>query len=251
MKVLILLTMLLPLSIKAQWDFSATQLYRSFPSGFYINATGGYSFPLWKIDDKVLFGYLRPSVTGQTSFVVNSAEAKLDFNPISFLNLFYGKSHTDRNYDELDTFECGVVVCDTILKREFYGARLALGAGPLVLLSKVQWYRTRLDEHHTTEFADELSSLISSPGNDTLFQKQLLLGFKFSPKFMLGYLGMVNEMRNTQQTSKMQILTGLYHFNNEWNLLAGPGIFTTRTDADVFTILTLLTWRPAKGLPLF
>ncbi|MCO4794137.1 MAG: hypothetical protein KC493_10510 [Bacteriovoracaceae bacterium] len=252
MKILLLILILLPLSLKAEWDFKATQLYRSFPTGFYINATGGYSLPVWKADDKVLYGYIRPSVTGQTSFVVNAAKAQVDINPISFLNLYAGKSYTDRNFNDLDTFDCVALVCDTKLKRDFYGARLALGAGPILVMGEAKWYRSELDEHHPgRQYADELSSLVSSAGSDTLFQRNLIVGFKFSPNYMVGYLGQFNEMRNTQQTSKMQILLNQFHFSNGWSLIAGPGMFTTRDDSNIFTVLSLLTWKPVKGLPLF
>lgn len=252
MKVLVLLIALLPLSLKAEWDLKASQLYRSFPTGFYINATGGYSLPLWKVNDKVLYGYIRPSATAQTSFVVNAAQAQVDLNPISFLNLYVGKSYTDRNYDELDTFDCAAIVCDTKLKRDYYGARLALGAGPILLMGEAKWFRSELDEDHPgRQYADELSSLISSAGGDTLFQRNLIAGYKLTEKWMIGYLGQFNKMRNTDQTSTMQVLINQINLGNGWGIIAGPGMFTTRDDANVFTVLSLLTWKPLKGLPLF
>lgn len=252
MRILLLLILLLPHSLKAEWDLKATQLARSYPTAFFINATGGYSLPVWKKDDKVLFGYIRPSVTAQTAFVVQMAQAQIDINPISILNLYAGKSYTERDFDELPTFDCVAIVCDTKIKRDYYGARLALGGGPFLVMADFKWLHSELDEHHPgRQYADELSSLISSPGNDTLHQKTIIAGYKVSDRWMMGYLAQFNEMRNTQQESHMQYYFNQYKFKDDWEILAGPGYFKTRSSSNIFSVISLLTWRPVQGLPLF
>ena len=252
MRILLVTILILPLSLKAEWDLKATQLARSFPTAFFINVTGGYSLPVWKKDDKVLYGYVRPSITAQTSFIVQMAQAQIDFNPISILNLYAGKSYTERNFDELPTFDCDAIVCDTKLQRDYYGFRIALGGGPILVMADLKWLRSELDEYHPNrQYADELSSLISSPGNDTLHQKTIIAGYKVSDKWMMGYLAQFNKMRNTQQESHMQYYFNQYKFKDDWEILAGPGYFKTRSSSNIFSVISLLTWKPVQGLPLF
>lgn len=235
---------------KASWDFKAEQLFRSFPTGFYLKANGGYSLKFWKSKSDFLYGYVRPSLQVQTSAVVNVVNPHLDFNPISFVNLFAGYSYTNRNLSEISNFNCEDVICRGKLKRKYYGSRIALTFKKFLLLTGVRWTRVHLQNPLLTKgFADELSSTIASPGNDLLTQKTLIFGYQFTEKLLVGYLGQFNHMRNLDQDSKMHILLNRYSIAKNWEISAGPGIFETRTGAKNLTVLSLLNWN-FKSAPI-
>ena len=236
---------------QAGWDFSAETLYRSFPSAFYMRGTAGYSWPIYKIDDHLTYGYLRPSASFQTAGVVNSGKVQLDLNPISFLNFYLGKSYTQRNYEKFSNFNCLELICTTNIRRDHYGAKVALKYKSLLYLGGIHYSAAEQDHKIKGDYADELSSLVNTGRRSLLIQQRHLLGFQFTEKWMFGPLALINKMKNNQQRSSMYLIFGRYQFDSSWSLLGGMGLFETRTRNSNFTALTLMNWKPVKGLPLF
>ncbi|MBK23130.1 MAG: hypothetical protein CME70_03915 [Halobacteriovorax sp.] len=232
-----------PMTVYSSWDFKVDQLFRSFPTGFYIKANGGYSYKFWEGEKDFAYGYLRPNLNLQTSAVVNVINPHLDFNPISFVNLFAGYSYTMRNISEISNFDCNQVICKADLNRKYYGARVALAYKNFLLLTGIKWTGVSLKDPTSQNFADEQSSTIASAGKDRLIQKTLLFGYQLNKKLLLGYLGQYNHMQNLKQKTKMHIALTRFTFSKNWELSAGPGLFQTRTDANNFTVLSLLTWK--------
>lgn len=231
------------LPVKAEWDFKLEQLFRSFPTGFYIKSNLGYSKKFWKGNKPFLYGYIRPALNLQTSAVVNVVNPHLDFNPISFVNLYTGASYTNRNISKISNFDCEQVSCRGKLSRTYYGARVALALKKFVLVAGVKRTSVHFKTASNLSFADELSSTIASPSNDLLTQKTLMFGYKLSDDLMLAYMGQFNSMKNTKQKSKMHLMLARYGISKDWELTAGPGVFETRAESNVLTVLSLLTWK--------
>lgn len=242
-RTLISLFILFSFSAYGEWDFKVEQLLRSFPTGFYVKSNIGYSKKIWKGEEDYLYGYIRPALNLQTSAVVNVANAHIDFNPISFVNLYAGSSYTNRNISKISNFDCEQVSCRGRLKRTYYGARVALALKKFVLVTGVKKINVHFEKASSLSFADELSSTIASPSNDLLTQKLFMLGYKVKENLMLAYLGQFNHMKNTDQKTKMHIILGKYSINKDWEVSAGPGVFETRTGSKVLTLLSLLTWK--------
>jgi hypothetical protein len=237
-----LLLFLLPATLYGSWDLSFEQLVRTFPTGLYLKSTAGYTQKFWQGDKPFMYGYIRPAVSLQTSAVVNVAKAHIDFNPISFVNFTVGKAYTNRNISEISNFNCNEVICRGELSRAFYGVRTALSFKKVIFLAGVKWTRVYLKEPSLLGFADELSSLIASPGNDLLIQQTILLGYQLTPKLMLGYLGQYNRMKNTGLESKMHMALGQYSFKPKWKFSIGPGVFETRTGSKNLMFLSIIHW---------
>ena len=248
---LIALAFCLPNLAFSQLDYKVENLVRTFPTAFYLKGKVGYSVPFYGKGEKVLFGYLRPSAIFQTAAVVNTGRLQLDFNPISILNFYNGKSLTKRNFEKLSNFDCNLIICSADIKRDHYGMRIALKYKSIYYSGALNYNVGELDQTTKGDWADELSSLINTGAKSILVQQLHIIGHELDEKFSIGYLGLYNKMNNNQQKSTMHLAFGKYVFNKEWDLIAGSGIFRTRIQKNNLTALSLLTWKPKKGLPLF
>ena len=252
MKSLILILLVfIPNLSNAQLDYKAENLVRVFPTAFYIKGTAGYSIPFYGAGEKVLFGYIRPSLTLQSAAVVNMARAQIDFNPISILNFYYAKSYTIRNFENLSNFDCTNIICSADIKRDHYGFRVALKYRSFYYSGALNYNIGELDQATKEDWADELSSLVNTGSRSILVQQLHILGHELSKKLSLGYLGLYNKMNNNNQKSLMHIGFGKYIFNDEWTIIAGMGVFETRFQSKNLTAISLLTWASERGLPLF
>lgn len=229
-------------SLKADWDLKFEQLARSYPTGFYIKSNIGYSKNFWEKDKKALYGYGRIAAEAQTSFVVNTASLIVDFNPISFVNLFGGISKTNRNISDISSFSCELVTCRGKLNRSYYGYRIALGAGEFFLMGEMKFTNIELTTGNNKLFVDELSSTLGSPNKDRLEQQTLVLGYS---KIMT--LSQFNKMSNTKQKSQMHYLLYRWQFKKSWELKVGPGVFKSRVSDRHFSVISLLTWNFKEG----
>ena len=235
----------------AQLDLKTRVLYRTFPGAFSVQAKAGYSIPIYKMDDEVMFGYIRPELALQSSGVVNTAMAKIDFNPISFVNFYVGKSITNRDYEEFDTFDCSTLICTSKVDRTIYGARMVAKHGSFFYLIGLKYFSNKLEDSLSGDYVDEIATLVHTGRKSILRQSEHIFGYNVNEDLTLGYLGVLSKMRNNDQESAMHLLFGNYKFKPKWDATVGAGIFNTRFDANVGTIFTMVSWTPEKGLPLF
>jgi hypothetical protein len=240
-----------PTLVFSQLDYKVENLIRTFPIAFYLKANMGYSIPIYGKGEKVLFGYIRPSASFQTAAIVNTGRVQLDFNPISIMNFYFGKSLTKRNFENLSNFDCDSIICSADIKRDHYGMRVALKYKSIYYSGALNYNVGELDQVTKGDWADELSSLVNTGSKSIMVQQLHIIGHALDEKFSVGYLGLYNKMNNNRQSSSMHIAFGKYVFNNQWDIIAGSGIFKTRIQKKNLTALSLLTWKPKKGLPLF
>lgn len=250
MKILILLT-LLPSIAFAQLDYSSTNLIRSYPFGLFASGTVGYGFKVWDKTDvnPAMYGYIRPSATIQTSGPVNQARAQIDIAPVAFTNFYAGTAIVNRDYNELDTFDCQAVICRAKMLRQYVGFKMALKYKSIFLMTDHRFERVKLSEKRGL-FAEEMGTLIGAGGDDVLRINQLVLGYEVSEKWSAGAMLVANAMEKFRNSSRMQ-LGFVRHQMGRWNILAGAGTFHTRTNSDVFTTLFLFQWSGEKGLKIF
>lgn len=247
----IIIALFLPLSAWASLDYSAQSLVRSYPVGFFAAATTGYGFKLWDKTDvnPAFYGYIRPSTTIQTSAVVNQARAQIDLAPVAFMNFYAGAALVNRDFNDLDTFNCDVVICRAKMVRQYVGFKMALKFKSIFLMTDHRFERVKISEKRGV-FAEEMGTLLGANGDDVLRVNQLIVGHEINEKWAVGGLIIANAMEKLINSSRMQVGFVRRTFG-KLTVLGGVGSFHTRTNADVFSTLVLLQWSGEKGLTLF
>ncbi len=252
MKFLKIVTLLLlPSLVHAKLDYSSHNLIRSYPFGLFFAGTAGYSFKMWDKTDKnpAMYGYLRPSATLQNSGPVNQVRGQLDFAPIAFTQFYVGTAFINRDFNDLDTFDCDVIVCRAKMLRQYVGFRMALKFKGIFLVTDNRFERIKIHEQRGV-FADEMGTLLGAPGKDVLRTNQLILGYDFAENWAAGGLLVTNAMDKFTNSSYMQ-MGFVRHQMGAWNLMLGAGNFHTRTNSNVFSTLLMAQWSGEKGLTLF
>ncbi len=111
----------------------------SNPKGANINASLAYNQLLWdgrSQNDESRFwkyGYLRPKVYYETSYVINTVSAELQVYPISIFGGSVGYKNSDRAVKSLELYECDKVNCQGQVTKSFYNLNLNLGYGSWVM----------------------------------------------------------------------------------------------------------------------
>ncbi|MFZ4714255.1 MAG: hypothetical protein ACOYL6_11100 [Bacteriovoracaceae bacterium] len=244
-----LLFTLFSFSTFAVSDYQFQSVVRTYPVGFFAAGTAGESYKLWGQDgEKVKYGFVRASGTLQTSGVVNSVMGQVDFYPISFLGFYAGKDYTHRNFDVF-TFDCTKLTCRGRMDRDYVGTRLALAYKDIFLMTEYRVIRASVQDKDKA-FAEERSTLVGGPGQDTLHRTDFVLGYKLNPTYSVGYLMHRNVMQKYENSSHMN--QGFVRYQGEnWNLLMGTGTFHSRNDQTFYSSLIMFQWVGSKGLLLF
>lgn len=252
-KKLLLSVLLLGLSSlsHAKLDYSSANLIRSYPVGLFASGTVGYGFKVWDKTDlnPALYGYVRPSFTLQSSGVVNQARAQVDFAPVAFTNFYAGTVLVNRDYNDLDTFNCANVICRAKMVRQYVGFKMAMKVKSVFMMTDHRFERVRVSEKRGT-FAEEMGTLLGKDSDDVLRVNQLVVGYEINEKWATGGLIVANAMEKFVNSSRMQI-GFVQHKREKWTLMGGAGTFHTRTNSDAFTMMFLLNWHGEKGLTLF
>ena len=237
--------------VHAQMDLSMESLVRSFPQAIYLKATGGYSIPLWEKREKspVLYSFVRPMVSMRTSGIINAFDTRLEIYPISFLGIVAGRETVLREAKSLSTFDCTVIDCQGRVTKDYIGARMALKYKSTFFMADMRTIALSFNRPNR-RFSDELSTLEAGPSKDRLVNVIGILGQEINDHYATALMHMENSMQNTSQKSSMTFLLMQKKAQTQ-TFLAGPGIFNTRTDSQVFSLLFLWNWKPEKGLLLF
>lgn len=249
MRYFLSLFLFLSFQLKAvEFDYKVDSVLRSFPSGTFVAASLGAGLELWRKKGP-LYGYVRPSVTAQSSAVVNSVRAELDIFPISFFGFYGGIETIKRDYEKFQAFQCENLICTNKMKRSYFGNRLALAYKKFYLMSDTRIERVEITDK-VGEFADERASLIGRSLYDQRFEGRWVAGYKMRGDLSFGLLAVYNKMKYVQNSSTMWLGFSRYEWDH-YALLIGGGLFKTKDNQNVGTVLINLNWVPNKGLRLF
>ncbi len=183
-------------------DLEFGGLLRSYALGGGVYGNLGYGQKIWESSSEYMYGYLRPSVFGITSGVINSFGGQIDFYPISFLGVFAGSSYTYRgDTDILAAVDCNNFYCGGNIKRDYFGGRFLFGLGSFFLSSRYRVFKTSLEKGSDTAFIDELANTIASAGEDTRLETDISTGFNLSKDEKLGVSYRYNLMKNTESNT--------------------------------------------------
>ncbi|MBI2522236.1 MAG: hypothetical protein HYV97_17585 [Bdellovibrio sp.] len=235
----------------AQVDMGIESLIRSFPQAVYLKATGGYSASLWEKRDKspVLYGFVRPMASVRTSGIINAFDGRLEIYPISFFGIVGGRETVLRQAKSLDTFDCASIDCQGRVYKDYFGGRMALKFKSTFLMADMRTMALSFN-HSNRRFSEELSTLEAGPSKDRLVNFIGIVGQEINDQYAAALLHMENSMQNTSQKSSMTFLLMQKKLQSQ-TFLTGPGLFKTRTDSQIFSLLFLWNWKPEKGLVLF
>lgn len=232
-------------------DYSIDNIIRSYPLGLYSAGTIGYGKEIWgNKKDFPLYGFVRPSLTYQTSFLVNSIRGEIDINPISFIGLFAGKDFTSRQI-EVPTFNCGQVICRGNLDREYVGGKFALSHKSFILTGKSKIERISMRKKIGI-FADERTSLIARSGSDYITKNEILIGKYINKSVLIALLRINQSMKYYKNDSSMIYLLAKYQVvNSDWEYILGAGNFNSRYDHNHPSAIFSIKWSGKRGLLIF
>ncbi len=251
-KLFILSVLLLSTNTWALADYGFTSLFRSFPLGAFVHANYGQSIIFWgKAGTKnPLYGYARTEGSFRTSGVINATTARVELFPISIVGVYAGRSFQVRNSNELDTFNCDVVVCDGKVERNFIGIKAAIGAFGFFAMLDFKQIRVNM-KNHTGIFADESVTLLARSGNDVADTRIITAGYSISENYKIGVLDMFNKMKYIKGESRMTMAMFQMPFLKAQQLTFATGQFHTRDDQKILSALVIWKWVAKKGAPLF
>lgn len=206
---------------------------RSYPSiGAEAQLETGYNQRLWgegpgKNKKNVLYGLVRPSFALASSAVINTAKTKIELYPISFIGLVYGHEDIRSDYDKFPFFDCENVRCEGSIIRDYFQARMALGAGPVVFSGLLERSRNSYsvdDRDPSNPPAEFRFVTLVRPNNDEHYRSQYVLGMKSKYGTIIGVTEYVHFERSLQY-NKMSFLglTSRSKKNILW--LVGAGTF--------------------------
>jgi hypothetical protein len=245
---------------KGALDYRFETFARTTPVGAYLRGELGYAQTFWGKGERQnpLYGMIRPSIRLQTSGIINSADAKIEFYPISFLGLYVGKSFMSRQAKNLDGFNCDVVICKASkINRNLWGAQMALKVGNFFSIVRYQFHSTEIKDKIGigAGYAEEQGTLIGSGTKDTLLQALHVLGFQYKRDEAVAVLFKRNFTKNSRLDSTMTTLLWRkqlkYKKNNDATFMFGPGAFHTHQGSTHPTIMAVLQYNPRPGLTLF
>jgi hypothetical protein len=245
---LIILISLSVSSVNAQVDYDVKAVTRTYPVALSFIGTLGYGYKFWGSDSGPLYGYIRPSVYGQTSGVINGAGAQLDFFPVSFLGFYTGAKVIKRSTDDLGSYNCAATICNGTVNRNYFGFKLGLAFKGAFLFVDGKKESAKVKDR-VGVFAEETSTLLGQSGGDDLTQVTTIIGYELTKTLSIGALVQHSQMEKLKNKSIMSL--GITRMNfKPWSITIGAGQFHTRQSTDHFTVLALFGWTGSKGVQL-
>lgn len=186
----------------------------------------GYNLVFWGNRNKksdVLYGLIRPSINLSSSGVINSVKGELEFFPISFLGVAWGRQIIHSNY-EFPFFNCDEVLCKGEFQRNYVEGKMALGAGGWVAVANYKVDVVRAP-HSRLPMADWRNIIVGKSGRDVQIEKKLVIG-KFVGDHMYGVLLENVEFQDSGEIRESY--TGAYQFKYKSNsFMMALGVYRT------------------------
>lgn len=228
-------------------DYGARAVTRSFPIALALQGDVGYGAKFWEAN-KVMYGYVRAAGVYSISGLVNLAGAKVEIFPVSFLGFYAQADKSQRKFD-LDLFDCNAVECNETVDRNRIGAKLGLAFGRFFLMGDYQI----IDVEANTDkplFADLQHTLIGKSIGDQVKRLQVIAGFKLNESLSLITIYISQEMQENYNRDFMRLI-GLKKDVGNLSYMTTAGVFRTRDNATVATVLFAIQWNGHKGVKLF
>lgn len=256
---LLLGLLLAPLLIEGRgFDSQAGVIARNYPIGARASVTGGYTATLWADDplpdpDPEVFapvpawryGYVRPVISLDSSYVISRGSAEVEFFPISVFGLAAGTSVASRGGFDFPDFDCERISCDGTLRKKHLRSQLVLGAGGWSFLwkNRIDWFEAG---SAARPFLDDLSNLVARPGRDELRSATAALGYRLNGRWMTGLAVDLQKFSGSGSHNQgtYWILNGR---SRAWRALAGAGVYRSSHQELEPSVFLDLRWIGRRG----
>lgn len=245
--VLVLFALVSGLNAQAFFERQVSGVASNRPFGLVLTAGLAYNYKIWDDSETTFwkYGYIRPKVSYDTSFLVNTAIAELQVYPISIFGFAVGSSYAYRSVKKNEEYDCDKVSCTSELHRNYFRANLNLGAGNFIssLSYQVEHYYISKDDNLPSV---DLGTLLLLPQENGQQEKMVaFLGYKASEFIDVGVLEMFNQVKDPstdiKTKSEGQYLVARLK-QGEFKYMGGVGTFGTDYNEKSFAAIFKVIW---------
>ncbi|MBC7456821.1 MAG: hypothetical protein H7235_00985 [Bdellovibrionaceae bacterium] len=194
--ILALMALISNLNAEAFFERQVSGAASNRPLGLVLTVGIAYNYKIWDDSETTFwkYGYIRPKVTYDTSFLVNTAMTELQVYPVSIFGFAVGSSYAYRSVKKNEEYDCDQVSCKSELHRNYFRTNLNLGAGNFIssLSYQVEHYYISKDDNLPSL---DLGTLLLLPKKNGLQEKMVaFLGYKATEFIDVGVLEMRNQV---------------------------------------------------------
>ena len=223
------------------------------PTGLVLSAGMAYNQKVWDHSEEKFwnYGYIRPRVAFDTSFLVNTAVAELQVYPISILGFSFGSNYSYRSVKHSDDFSCDLYNCRGEMHRNYFRVNANLGAGEFIssLSYQVEHFYNSNDDMKPSV---ELATLLLIPQKNGIQERYTaFFGYKLSDDMNFGVLEMHNIVSGQGVTTKSegQYLVASVSVD-KLKCTAGVGTFGSDYNEKTFSLIVKINWLLDPSLSL-
>jgi hypothetical protein len=254
MKIILIFFLLVSsLSAQAFFERKVYGMGSTNPEGLVLSAGLAYNYKLWDDSEKNFWnhGFIRPKVSFDTSFLVNTVVGELQVYPIALVGITVGTNYAYRNVRRSNDFDCDIYNCKDELRREYYRVNLNLGAGDII--TSLSFQNERLSPRgDDVRPSVELTTLLLIPHEEAIQKRYFaFVGYKLSDDLNFGLVEMFNEMSGPGGTRKSegQYIAGSLKVDKLQTLL-GVGTFGSDYNDKTFSFIVKINWLLDPSLSL-
>ncbi len=238
------------LQVLAGADLTFDVVSRSYPLVAVTKTTLGYGMVFWgDANQKPWYGYLRPSVSVSAIPGFAALGGQLEFFPVSILGVRAGKEYADLNAKH-PKFDCDTYKCAQRFTREYYGANLTLGAGPIFMNVDVQ--REELLPHSVDrDFITPAYALLIEAEGEKLDTTRAILGTRLGGNWLMYGLSLMTETTESEKKSRLSTINFSYRLTPQTTLSVGAGTFKSDLKSEEFSALATFKWKISPSVGLF
>lgn len=219
---------------------------RTYPLGGSVELAGKYENLFWdkrREDNKWMYSYWQARAAVASHGLL---EASLSYFPISFVELSYASSMTERYYSTRG-FDCDLLVCRGNLGRDRATVKVTLGAGSWFVQTSYQKTTARHSDD-SKPLVDEVEYLALTAGGDDLETSSFVIGEK-TEHIALALLHRQTLALGSGDNNQMQaVVLRVLERPEYWTYGLGR-YFSTRHDAGLTAFMAYQwTWGGSLGL---
>lgn len=226
----------------------------SNPAGGSLTGSLAYNYKAWDTRTAEnghpfwMYGYVRPKISYETSFYINSLDAEIQIYPISIFGVTFGTAYVERAVKRLDLFDCDLVNCKGQVRKNYFNVNLNLGYGPwLGALVYGKDYLDAVDESNPRPLVQYSSMLLFNQNATEMERKVAFLGYKLTEALTLALYESYHELEGKK--SEGQYVVGNYK-NTHFSYIVGAGTFGSDYNEKTFAAFVKVSWLLDPSLSL-
>ncbi len=245
--ILVLFALVSGFNAQAFFERQVSGVASSRPFGLVLTAGLAYNQKIWDDSSETFwkYGYIRPKVAFDTSFLVNTAVAELQVYPISIFGFAVGSSYAYRSVQKNEEYDCDKLSCRSELHRNYFRANLNLGAGNFISSLNYQVEHFYISRDDNKPSVDLGTLLVLAPKNAQQEKMIAFFGYKMSEYIDVGVLEMFHQATDPATDIKMKS-EGQYFVarvkHEDFKYMGGVGTFGTDYKEKSFAAIFKVIW---------